>query len=90
MINPIQLCEGRNICKLVTFEYKFPHTMLAKEGNEPCDNIVRLKMRATDGKMRLTDMANTKQLFRIIQLKVVTSLNPKSINKSIKSSNKTY
>ena len=40
---------------------------LAKEGNETYDNIVRLKMRATDGKMRLTDMADTEQLFRIIQ-----------------------
>lgn len=31
------------------------------------ENIVRLKMKATDGKMRLTDCANTEQLLRIIQ-----------------------
>ena len=30
------------------------------------ENIVRLKMKATDGKMRLTDCANTEQLLRII------------------------
>jgi prophage antirepressor-like protein len=40
---------------------------LAKEGNETYDDIVRLKMRAADGKMRLTDVADTEQLFRIIQ-----------------------
>lgn len=40
---------------------------LAKEGNETYDNIVRLKMRAADGKMRMTDMATTEQLFRLIQ-----------------------
>lgn len=31
------------------------------------EKIVRLKMMATDGKMRLTDCANTEQLLRIIQ-----------------------
>ncbi len=40
---------------------------LVKEGNETYDKIVRLKMRATDGKMRMTDVADTEQLFRLIQ-----------------------
>jgi len=40
---------------------------LIKEGNEPVTNCNRLKMRAADGKMRLTDVADTEQLFRIIQ-----------------------
>ncbi|MEG2157489.1 MAG: Bro-N domain-containing protein [Bacteroidaceae bacterium] len=40
---------------------------LAKEGNETYDKIVRLKLHAADGKQRLTDVADTEQLFRIIQ-----------------------
>ena len=40
---------------------------LRNEGNETYTNCVRLKMRAADGKMRLTDCANTEQLLRIIQ-----------------------
>ncbi len=40
---------------------------LSDEGNETYTNCVRLKMRAADGKMRLTDCANTEQLLRIIQ-----------------------
>ena len=40
---------------------------LLKEGNETVTNCNGLKMRAADGKMRLTDVANTEQLFRLIQ-----------------------
>lgn len=40
---------------------------LLNEGNETVTNCHQLKMRATDGKMRLTDCANTEQLLRIIQ-----------------------
>ena len=40
---------------------------LEKEGSQLYENIVQLKMPATDGKMRLTDVANTEQLFRLIQ-----------------------
>ena len=40
---------------------------LKKEGSEVYENIVQLKMQAPDGKMRLTDVANTEQLLRIIQ-----------------------
>ena len=40
---------------------------LTKEGNETVTNCNRLKMRATDGKMRMTDVADTEQLFRLIQ-----------------------
>ena len=41
---------------------------LKMEGaGELYENIVQLKMRASDGKMRLTDAANTEQLLRIIQ-----------------------
>lgn len=40
---------------------------LREEGNETYTNCVRLKVRAADGKMRLTDCASTEQLLRIIQ-----------------------
>ena len=40
---------------------------LRKEGNETVTNCHGLKMRAADGKMRITDMADTEQLLRLIQ-----------------------
>ncbi len=40
---------------------------LKKEGSEVSEKIGRLKMKAPDGKMRLTDVADTEQLFRLIQ-----------------------
>lgn len=40
---------------------------LLKEGNQTVTNCNQLKLRAEDGKMRLTDVADTEQLFRIIQ-----------------------
>lgn len=40
---------------------------LKEEGNETVTNCHGLKIKATDGKMRLTDVADTEQLLRIIQ-----------------------
>lgn len=40
---------------------------LREEGFEPVTNCRQLKMPAADGKMRLTDVADTEQLLRIIQ-----------------------
>jgi hypothetical protein len=40
---------------------------LKAEGNETVTNCHSLKMIAEDGKMRLTDVADTEQLFRLIQ-----------------------
>ena len=40
---------------------------LTAEGNETVTNCNQLKLRATDGKMRLTDVADVEQLFRLIQ-----------------------
>ncbi|MBR1514656.1 MAG: hypothetical protein IJ622_10255 [Bacteroidales bacterium] len=40
---------------------------LVNEGNETVTNCNQLKLRAEDGKMRATDVADTEQLFRIIQ-----------------------
>ncbi|WP_246565960.1 Bro-N domain-containing protein [Tissierella carlieri] len=40
---------------------------LKNEGNELYDKIVQLKMTASDGKKRMTDVADTEELLRIIQ-----------------------
>ena len=40
---------------------------LKAEGNETVTNCHALKMKAADGKMRMTDVADTKQILRIIQ-----------------------
>jgi hypothetical protein len=40
---------------------------LTKEGSQLSENIGQLKMVAEDGKMRLTDVADTPQILRLIQ-----------------------
>ena len=40
---------------------------LKAEGNETVTNCHGLRMKAADGKMRMTDVADTEQLFRLIQ-----------------------
>lgn len=40
---------------------------LKAEGNETVTNCHGLKMKAADGKMRMTDVADTEQVFRLIQ-----------------------
>lgn len=40
---------------------------LKKEGNETVTNCNRLKLPAADGKMRMTDVATSEQMFRLIQ-----------------------
>ena len=47
--------------------WKVLKNRIKEEGNELVTNCNQLKMRAQDGKMRLTDVANTEQLLRIIQ-----------------------
>ncbi|WP_224425183.1 BRO family protein [Methanobrevibacter sp. TMH8] len=42
-------------------------TKLKKEGSQASENIGRLKMHSSDGKMRLTDVADSEQILRIIQ-----------------------
>jgi len=42
-------------------------TKLKKEGSELSEKIGQFKMAAPDGKMRLTDVADTEQIFRLIQ-----------------------
>ena len=40
---------------------------LKKEGSEQSEKVGQLKMEAEDGKFRLTDVADTEQLFRLTQ-----------------------
>jgi DNA-damage-inducible protein D len=40
---------------------------LKDEGNETVTNCNGLKMQAPDGKMRITDVGNVEQIFRLIQ-----------------------
>ncbi len=47
--------------------WKVLKNRLSKEGNETVTNCNQLKLLAEDGKMRLTDVADTEQLFRLIQ-----------------------
>jgi len=42
-------------------------TKLKEEGSELSQSMGQLKLPAEDGKMRLTDVASTEQLFRLIQ-----------------------
>jgi prophage antirepressor-like protein len=47
--------------------WKVMKNRLLKEGNQTVTNCNRLKLLAEDGKMRFTDVADTEQLFRLIQ-----------------------
>ena len=47
--------------------WKVLKNRLKEEGSQLVTNCNQLKMKAQDGKMRLTDVANTEQLLRIIQ-----------------------
>ena len=47
--------------------WKVLKNRIKEEGNELVTNCNQLKMKAQDGKMRFTDVANTEQLLRIIQ-----------------------
>ncbi len=42
-------------------------TRLKKEGSQLATNCSQLKMRSADGKMYLTDVVDTEQLFRLVQ-----------------------
>ena len=47
--------------------WKVLKNRIKEEGNELVTNCNQLKMKAQDGKKRLTDVANAEQLLRIIQ-----------------------
>ncbi len=64
VIDIIEILTGSSIPKRYWSDLK---KKLLKEGSEVYDNIVRLKLKAEDGKMRETDLANTETLLRLIQ-----------------------
>ena len=47
--------------------WKVLKNRLKKEGSQLVTNCNQLKMRSQDGKYRVTDVANTEQLLRLIQ-----------------------
>ncbi|HEX3024439.1 MAG TPA: Bro-N domain-containing protein, partial [Chitinophagaceae bacterium] len=47
--------------------WKVLKSRLVQEGNETVTNCNQLKLEAEDGKMRLTDVGNVEQIFRLIQ-----------------------
>ena len=63
----VDVCEVLTDSKDPTAYWRKLKQRLKEEGNETVTNCHALKMRAADGKMRLTDVADTEQLFRIIQ-----------------------
>ena len=63
----VDVCDVLTDSKDPTAYWRKLKQRLKVEGNETVTNCHALKMRAADGKMRLTDVADTEQLFRIIQ-----------------------
>ncbi len=64
VIDVVTALEASTIPKRYWSDLK---TKLSEEGFEPYDKIVQLKLPAEDGKLRETDCANTKNMFRIVQ-----------------------
>jgi len=64
IIDVIFVLEASSIPKRYWSDLK---SKLLEEGFQPYDKIVQLKLESRDGKMRATDCANTKNMFRIIQ-----------------------
>ena len=63
----VDVCEVLTESENPQVYWRVLKSRLKKEGNETVTNCNALKMQAPDGKMRLTDVADTKQLFRLIQ-----------------------
>ena len=58
-------------------------TKLITEGSELSHKLGRLKMLAADGKMRLTDVADTEQLLRLIQSIPSKKAEPFNLNNAV-------
>jgi hypothetical protein len=67
IIDVIAVLTNQNSYQNARNYWKVLKHRLLKEGNETVTNCNQLKMEAPDGKMRLTDVADTEQLFRLIQ-----------------------
>jgi hypothetical protein len=60
------LTDQPNIARARNY-WKVLKNRLLKEGNETVTNCNQLKLQAEDGKMRLTDVGDVEQIFRLIQ-----------------------
>ncbi len=67
IIDIVAILTNQSNFQLSRNYWKVLKNRLLKEGNETVTNCNRLKLLAKDGKMRLTDVADTEQLFRLIQ-----------------------
>ena len=64
IVDTIKVLTGSTIPKRYWSDLK---KKLSKEGSQLYEDIVQLKMQSTDGKYYKTDVADTEQLFRLIQ-----------------------
>lgn len=64
IVDIIQVLTGSSIPRRYWSDLK---NKLAEEGSEVYEKIVQLKLKAEDGKLRITDVADIETLFRIIQ-----------------------
>lgn len=67
IVDVISILTDQSDYQLSRNYWKVLKSRLLKEGNETVTNCNQLKFVAEDGKMRLTDVADTEQLFRLIQ-----------------------
>ena len=63
----VDVCRVLTESKDATAYWRKLKQRLKEEGNETVTNCHALKLQAADGKMRMTDVADTEQLFRLIQ-----------------------
>jgi hypothetical protein len=63
----VDVCSVLTESKDATAYWRKMKQRLKEEGNETVTNCHALKLQAADGKMRKTDVADTEQLFRLIQ-----------------------
>jgi len=63
----VDVCGALTESKDATAYWRKLKQRLKEEGNETVTNCHALKLQAADGKMRKTDVADTEQLFRLIQ-----------------------
>lgn len=67
IIDVIEILTGQSNYQGARNYWKVLKNRLIKEGNETVTKCNRLKLTAEDGKLRMTDVADTEQLFRLIQ-----------------------
>ena len=67
IINIIAILTDQSDYQKVRNYWKWLKNKLKSEGSEVVSNTNQLKMEAEDGKMRLTDVADTEQILRLIQ-----------------------